>query len=94
MSRLRLPPEESADEKFRKELRIRQGYYNLMTQKALAESAGIPPSTFSKRLAHPEDITVADLRKIIDAVEPDPAAVLALVGYSSKQIKRMLNAAV
>jgi predicted transcriptional regulator len=94
MARLRLPPEESADEVFRKELRMRQGYYDLMTQTDLAKAAGIPQPTLSKRLANPENLSVAELRKLVDAVEPDPKAVLTLLGYSSKQIKRFLSAAV
>lgn len=94
MSRPRLPPEENAADKFRREIRIKQGYYDLMTQRELATSADIPQSTLCKRLASPDDFTVAELRKLVDAIEPDPLVVLSLLGYPSKIIKRLKDTAV
>ncbi len=89
MSRLKKAPEELAKDNFRREIRIRQGYYDLMTQRELATSSGIPQSTLCKRLAKPEDFTVEELQKLVAAVTPDPLVVLQLLGYSEKQIARM-----
>lgn len=92
MSRLRKTPEEAAqaaDEKFRREVRIRQGYYDLMSLRELGESSGIPASTLCKRLANPENFTVEELRKLIGTVEPDPLILLATIGYSDKAIARL-----
>lgn len=87
MSRPRKAPEEHADDKFRREIRVKQGYYDLMTQTELAASCDIPQPTLSKHLAKPEYFTVAELRKIIGAIAPDPLVVLSLLGYSTKDIR-------
>lgn len=87
MSRPRKAPEEHADDKFRREIRVKQGYYDLMTQTELAVRCDIPQSTLSKRIAKPENFTVAELRKIINTITPDPIIVLGLLGYSTKDIK-------
>ena len=89
MSKLKKAPGELAKENFRREIRIRQGYYDLMTQRELAGSAGIPPSTLCKRLATPEDFTVEELQKLVVAIAPDPLVMLQLLGYSEKQIARL-----
>lgn len=87
MSRPRKAPEEHADDKFRREIRVKQGYYDLMTQTELATSCEIPQSTLSKRIAKPENFTVAELRKLVGAITPDPLIILGLLGYSVKDIK-------
>ena len=92
MARLRKTPEqaaESVDESFRREVRIRQGFYDLMTLRELGDSSGIPSSTLCKRLANPGDFTVEELRRLIGAVEPDPLVLLATIGYSDKAIARL-----
>lgn len=87
MSRPRKAPEEHADDKFRREIRVKQGYYDLMTQRELAASCEIPQPTLCKHLAKPECFTVAELRKIVGAITPDPLVILSLLGYSAKDIK-------
>lgn len=89
MSKLKKVSDPEAD--FQREVRVKQGYYNLMTQRALAESSGIPQSTLSKRLANPEDLTVAELRKLVASIIPDPVAILALVGYDERSLKPFRN---
>lgn len=88
MSRPRREPEERASEAFCKEVRMRQGYYDLMTQQKLAECTGIPQPTLSRRLRSPEDFTVGELRKLVGTLEPDPGAVLLLVGYPRNAIQK------
>ena len=92
MSRPRKEPEELADDKFRREIRIKQGYYDLMTQRDLAGSCGIPQPTLCKRLAKPENLTVAELRKLVGAITPDPLVILGLLGYTAKDIKAVAAA--
>lgn len=89
MSRKRTEPVSRAEEEFRRELRIRQGYYDLMSQRALSASCGIPQATLSKRLSRPEDLTVAELRKLVGTLGPDPYVMLILLGYSQKDVTRM-----
>lgn len=89
MSRLRRAPEELAMDNFRREIRVRQGYYDLMSQRELAASSGIPQSTLSKRFASPGNFTVDELQKLVAALAPDPFVMLQLLGYSDKQIARI-----
>ena len=89
MSRQRRTPEENSEDRFRAEVRIRQGYYDLMSQRALAAETGIPQGTLSKRLAQPENFTVAELRKLVGTIVPDPVAVLKLLGYTDRDLKRL-----
>lgn len=91
MPRIRGKAKEYAEEDFRKAVRVQQGYYDLMSQQALADAAGIPRPTLRKRLLEPEGMTVAELRKLVAAICPDPEAVLSLVGYSSKEIRQFRN---
>lgn len=93
MSRQKQAPEENAKDLFRREVRVRQGYCDLMSQNQLSASSGIPQSTLSKRLAEPDNFTVAELRKLIETLSPDPLAVLRLVGYSTKDVAKLRKAA-
>lgn len=92
MPRIKQKAQQYADEDFRVEVRVRQGYYDLMSQQALAAAAGIPRPTLRKRLLEPETMTVEELRKLIGTLTPDPGAVLRLLGYSSKDIKKFRTA--
>ena len=92
MPRLRQLEGKYAEEDFRREIRIRQGYYDLMSQQALAEHAGLPRTTLAKRMAAPAGMTVEELRKLVVAIEPDPAIVLGLLGYKKAAIKKLMDA--
>ena len=85
MSRPRTNPMEAAKSAFRREVKAQRARLE-MTQDQLGDSIGVCPSQISKLLADPDSIKVGRLRGIIDAVDLDPAVVLALVGYSSKAI--------
>ena len=80
-----------ADEDFRKEIRRQQGVYNLMSTRALGKDLGIPPSTLHRKIEEPEKFSVEDLRKLIAGLKLPPAAVLGLLGYSQKEIKKSLE---
>ena len=92
MPRIKQKEQQYADDDFRTEVRIRQGYYDLMSQQALADASGIPRPTLRKRILEPETMTVEEFRKLIATICPDPGAVLRLLGYSSKDIKRFRTA--
>lgn len=89
MPKLRQLEGKYAEDDFRREIRIRQGYYDLMSQQALAEYAGLPRTTLAKRLSDPDGMTVEELRKLVNAIKPDPAIVLGLLGYGKKEIRQM-----
>lgn len=88
MPRIKQKEEVYAAEDFRKEVRVRQGERDLMSKSALAEAVDIPRTTIGKRLADPMSMTFGEFRKINQTIHPDPGAVLPLLGYSSKEIRR------
>lgn len=87
MPRIKQYEEKYAAEDFRKEVRIKQGEHDLMSKAALAEVVGIPRTTLTKRLSDPMGMTFGEFKKINKAIHPDPAAALALLGYSAKEIR-------
>ena len=91
MPRIRGKADEYAIADFRKEMRIRQGEQDLMSKSALAEAAALPRTTVTKRLADPMTMTFEEFRKLNEAVHPDPVAVLPLLGYTMKDIKKLLS---
>lgn len=89
MPRINQKAQEYADEDFRRELYICMANIGLRYDKDLSELSGIPNSTMAKKIHSPSGLTVAQLRKIISAVWPDPVAVLKFLGYSEKDIKKI-----
>ena len=89
MPRITQNSEKYAKEDFQKEIRSKQGYHDLMSQRALADAAGIPHSTLWAKLKDPDKLEVADLRKLVKTICPDPLILLALVGYSKQDMKRV-----
>lgn len=91
MPRLKREQDRYATEDFRKEVRIRQGERDLMSVTALAEEAGMPRTTLTKRLSDPMSMTFDEFRKLNSATRLDPAAVLPLLGYTAKEIRLFRN---
>ena len=92
MPRIHQNQDKYAAEDFRREIRSKQGYFDLMSQQALADAAGIPRPTLRKRLLEPEGMLIEELRKLIATLHPDIATVLPLLGYSAQEIKKFRNA--
>ena len=86
MSRPRVNPVDAAKSDFRREIRVQRARLD-MTQDQLGDSIGVCRSQISKLLADPDSIKVGRLRGIVAAIDPDPAVVLALLGYSKRQIE-------
>lgn len=80
-----------AEADFRKEVQTRQGAHGLMSQQSLADASGIPRPTLRKRLLQPDSMTVEEFRKLVSAVHPDPVIVLTLLGYSKKDLKKLVQ---
>lgn len=88
MPRIKQNEEKYAAEDFRKEVRIRQGENDLMSKSALAEEMDMPRTTLTKRLSDPMGMTFGEFKKLNSTLHPDPAVVLALLGYSAKEIRK------
>lgn len=59
-----------------------------MSYRSLARAVGIPHSTLTPKMANPFKLSVEELRKIVPVLCPNPAVLLALLGYSKQQIKK------
>ena len=93
MPKIRQNADRYAAEGFREEIRIKQGKNDLMSKSALAEEADLPRTTLTKRLADPDSMTFGEFKKLNLAIHPDIGVVLALLGYSSKEIKKFRESA-
>lgn len=91
MPRLNQHSERYAQEDFSREIRKQQGYYDLMSQRALAEAAGIPRSTLREKLLAPDKLEVSEIRKLVKAIRPDPVILLAFLGYGKQDLKKIKN---
>lgn len=84
MPRIRQNADVYARKDFQKAIGRAQVDADLTQKKMLAEASGIPYSTLWKRLENPDDMSLAELKKLL-AVLPIPAdALLAFVGYPKK----------
>ena len=80
--------EKYVNEAFLCEIRTRQGAADLMNNRALADACGIPYQTLLRRLQHPEDFTLGELRKLIKAIPLQPLELLRFV-YPPKDIRKL-----
>ena len=88
MPRIRQYAENYAAEDFRREMRSRMGYHDL-SQHGLAQKANVSQTTISNRMRDPNDITVGELRSFHKVLGLSPAIVLALLGYTRRDIKEL-----
>ena len=88
MSRPRMTPElaaERAREDFQKEVRVQRAKLD-MSQRELGEQVGVSAPSMCELLADPDKISVARLRKIVRALDMDPAVIMRLLGFDNKTI--------
>ena len=78
-----------AAESLLREIRTRQGAADLMNNRALADASGIPYQTLLRRLKHPEDFTMGELKKLVKVVPLHPFALLSFLGYGKKEINKL-----
>ncbi len=92
MPRIRQNAEAYARKDFQKAIGKAQVEAELTQKKMLAEVTGIPYATLWRRLENPEELSLVQLRQLL-AVLPIPAeALLAFVGYQTKDIKKLEGA--
>ena len=78
---------------FQQDIRKQQGYYDLMSVRALAGAMGVPHTTLNPKLKEPKRLTVEELQKLVPVIHPDIGILLTLLGYSKQEIKRFKEAA-
>lgn len=87
MARPKMTPEladEKARKDFQKEVKHRRVDLD-MTQKDLGKHVGVSSSSMCELLADPDKISVGRLRRIVRALDLDPATILPLLGFDSKK---------
>lgn len=77
---------QAAKESFQLEVKLQRVRFD-MTQGELADQAGMDRSVLSRFLADPDRLRVEQLRNIIRVLDIEPEIILALLGYSQKEIK-------
>lgn len=92
MPRIHQNAEKYALDDFRKEIRKKQGEYDLMSVRALADKAGIPQSTLNPKIHDPDKLMVPELRKLVKTLHLEIGSVLELLGYSQQEIKKFKEA--
>lgn len=80
--------EDKAKDDFRREVKLRRVHLD-MRQFELADDMGIVPSVMTGYLAEPDKIPLGRLRKMNRVLDMDPLVVLALVGYTDKDIQKL-----
>lgn len=93
MPRIRQYEEKYLKTDFQTEIRRQQGCYNLMSCRSLSKAVGIPHSTLNSKLNDPSKLTVEDFQKLVPVLHPDPAPVLAFLGFSKKEIQNFKEGA-
>ena len=80
MPRIRQNAQQYARDDFLREVRVRMAYLNIPCNQDLADLAGIPNSTLAGKLRNPDSMTVSQLRKIVQVIDPDPEVLLKFLG--------------
>lgn len=76
---------------FSREVESRRGWYGLKTNESLGAACGMTKSTMRNRLANPDDITVGELRGMVQKLGLDLVIVACFVGYDIKTVNKVLK---
>lgn len=85
MPRIRQNAQQYARDDFLREVRVRMAYLNIPCNQDLADLAGIPNSTLTGKLKEPDKLTVDQLRRIVQVIDPDPEVLLKFLGSNRKK---------
>lgn len=92
MPRTKLGAAQYAAEDFRREVRVKMGYYGIRSQRALAAAAGIDPCTLSRRLRDPQTLSLMEIGRLHKVLHLDLTFVLLLLcGISKKEVQQSME---
>ena len=83
-----LKAEEEEKRRIQAEAEYRKRKRRVVLAAGMVLSVGVVPSVMSTLLANPDKISVGRLRKIVQALAPDPLIILTLLGYAPKDIRK------
>jgi len=87
--RTKLSEETQARKDFSREVESRRGWYGLKTNEALGTACGMTKATMRLRLMEPDNLTVRELRSMVQRLGLDTDIVLRFIGYDLKTIRRV-----
>ena len=93
MPRIRQYAERDSKKDFQKAIGRAQVDAEMTQKKGLAIACGIPYSTLWKRLDNPEDMSLAEFRKLLTVIPIPAEALLTFLGYSRKEIIKVQETA-
>lgn len=88
MPRIRQLSQHYANEDFTKTLRVGMLYCGYGSFKEVAKAVPMDPRTLYRKVNEPEKFTIAELRELRKVLNLEPDILLALLGFSSKEITR------
>lgn len=91
MPRIRQLKDQYENEDFVKEFRKKMIDLNYVSIADVAKTVNVDPRTLYRKMKDPGKFCVNDLRKLIPLLRLDPNAILALLGYSKKDISNYLD---
>lgn len=91
MPRIHQLKTEYLDKDFVRAIRIHQAEACLPGLNYIASRTGIPETRFYRRINHPHEFSVEELRRLIPDLRITPEEMLRFLGYSEKDIKKALT---
>ena len=88
MPRIRQLSQHYANEDFTKALRVEMLYCGYGSFKEVAKAVPMDHRTLYRKVNEPEKFTIAELRELRKVLNLEPDIILALLGFSSKEITR------
>ena len=88
MSRPRMTPELAANkarEDFQLEVKLQRVKLD-MSQKELGQQVGVSAPSMCELLSDPDKLSVARLRKLIRALDMNPAVIMRLLGFDNRTV--------
>lgn len=89
MPRLKQNADTDAMKDFRAELAAQTARYGASTQEKLGKAIGVCPGTAGNYMRDPQKIQLATLRALVKTFHLDPGVMLKVLGYSTKDIRRL-----
>lgn len=87
----KLAAEAKAKADFSREVESRRGWYGLKTNESLGAACGMTKSTMRNRVMDPDNLTVAELRSMVQRLRLNLTIVACFVGYDVKAVNKALK---
>ena len=83
--------EREAIDALRGELNAQRWRYGYTSLRSFGDALGIAMDTANTYIKRPDQIRLGTMRKIVKLLKPDPMVILAAIGYTSRDIKKIIK---